>query len=122
MFQNLSEAGFLNQPDGMPLNGGLALRSQSQNVLIEPSCCADLGNVADWRKAVGYRGAEWRTLWIGHPWLLVCDPQSLPTSTVDRCHRENADAHCTRQSAHGTVAADTLKSGATADRTPIKIM
>jgi hypothetical protein len=71
IFQNLLEAGFLNQPDGMPLNGGLALRSQSQNVLIQPSCCADLGNVVDWRKAAGYRGAEWQPLWIGHPWLLV---------------------------------------------------
>lgn len=71
IFQKLSEKGFVDQPDGTPLLGGLALRSQSQNVLIEPTCCADLGNVADWRKAAAYRQAEWRTLWIGHPWLSV---------------------------------------------------
>jgi hypothetical protein len=71
IFRNLSERGLFDQPDDLPLDGGLALRSQSRNVLIQPACCADLGNVADWRKAVGYRQAEWQTLWIGHPWLLV---------------------------------------------------
>jgi hypothetical protein len=83
IFQKLSENGFVDQPDGTALLGGLALRSQSQNVLIEPTCCADLGNVADWRKAAAYRQAEWQTLWIGHPWLsvryhaprlIICDP------------------------------------------------
>jgi hypothetical protein len=58
-------------PDWGPLNGGLALRCRSQNVLVEPGCCADLGNAAGWRDAAGYREAEWRTLWIGHPWLSV---------------------------------------------------
>lgn len=58
-------------PDWGPLNGGLALRCQSRNVLIEPGCCADLGDVANWRQVVGCRQAEWQTLWIGHPWLSV---------------------------------------------------
>lgn len=67
--RNLSAMGLSGELDSLPLNGGLALRCQSQNVLIEPGCCADLGNVADWREVVGYKGAEWRVLWIGHPWL-----------------------------------------------------
>ena len=73
IFQNLSDRGFSCEAvaDFLPLNGGLALRCQSQNVLIEPRCCADLGNAADWRGAAGYRQAKWRTLWIGHPWLSV---------------------------------------------------
>jgi hypothetical protein len=58
-------------PDWGPLSGGLALRSRSQSVLIEPGCCADLGDAAGWRDVVGYREAGWRTLWIGHPWLSV---------------------------------------------------
>lgn len=51
------------------LNGGLALRCQSQNVLIEPGCCADLGCVANWRDIVGLRQAERQTVRIGHPCL-----------------------------------------------------
>ena len=47
------------------------MRCQSQNVLIEPGCCGDLGNVASWREAVGHRQPEWRPLWIGHPALSV---------------------------------------------------
>lgn len=70
-FRNLSQMGFSNEQEHLPLDGGFALRCGSQNVLIEPTCCADLGNLADWRDAVHYRRAEWRTLWIGHPWLSV---------------------------------------------------
>jgi hypothetical protein len=69
IFQNLSEIGFSIDLDCLPLDGGLVLRCQSQNVLIEPGCCGDLGNVASWRKVVGYRQAEWHPLWIGHPSL-----------------------------------------------------
>jgi hypothetical protein len=71
LFQRLSEAGFSIGLECLPLDGGLALRCQSQNVLIEPGCCGDLGNVASWREVVGYRRAEWHPLWIGHPALSV---------------------------------------------------
>jgi hypothetical protein len=57
IFQKLSEAEFSIDLECLPLDGGLALRCQSQNVLIEPGCCGDLGNVASWRKVVGYRVA-----------------------------------------------------------------
>jgi hypothetical protein len=69
-FQNLEEAGFSVDLECLPLLGGLALR-QSQNVLIEPGCCADLGDVAGWREAVGHRRTEWRSLSLGHPWVSV---------------------------------------------------
>lgn len=52
------------------LEGGLALVSGGA-LLAEPTCCVDLGCVADWRKAAEYRGADWRMLWTGHPWLSV---------------------------------------------------
>jgi hypothetical protein len=69
LFQNLSEIGFSIDLESMPLAGGLALRCQSQHVLVEPGCCGDLGNIASWRKVVGYRQAKWHLLWIGHPSL-----------------------------------------------------
>jgi len=69
IFQQLSEAGFSIDLECLPLDGGLALRCRSQNALIEPGCCGDLGNVAGWRNAVGYRQGEWHPLWIGHPSL-----------------------------------------------------
>lgn len=70
IFQNLQEAGFSVDLECLPLLGGLALR-QSQNVLIEPGCCADLGDIARWREAVGYRQAEWHNVSNGHPWVSV---------------------------------------------------
>ncbi len=73
IFQNLWEKGFSCEPDCMlPLDGGLAFRCQSQNVLIVPGCCADLGEASStWRDGVGYRRAEWRPLSMGHPCLSV---------------------------------------------------
>lgn len=71
IFQKLSEAEFSIDLACLPLDGGLALRCQSRNVLIEPGCCADLGDVAGWRKAVGYRQTKWQNLSNGHPWLSV---------------------------------------------------
>jgi hypothetical protein len=67
-FRNLSEAGFAIDLECMPLLGGLALRHQSQ-VLIEPGCCADLGDISGWRRAVGYRQAKWENVSNGHPWV-----------------------------------------------------
>ena len=60
----------LNDPDSRPvLNGGLALRSDEQGVFIEPTCCSDLGNTANWKEAASFEGEQWEMLWIGHPWL-----------------------------------------------------
>jgi hypothetical protein len=62
----------LSDPDGKPvLNGGLAVRCPTADVLIEPGCCADLGDVANWMEAANYRQTDWHPLWIGHPWLSV---------------------------------------------------
>lgn len=50
------------------LSGGYALVDGSE-VLLEPNCCGDLGNLSDWREALRRDGAEWEDLWIGHPQL-----------------------------------------------------
>jgi hypothetical protein len=58
-------------PDSKPvLNGGLALFSQDE-LIVQPTCCSDLRNLADWQRATAYRGTTWEMLWIGHPWLSV---------------------------------------------------
>lgn len=54
--------------EGVILDGGFALRDGAR-VMIEPTCCGDLGNLSDWRAAARYRGAEWQQVWIGHPWI-----------------------------------------------------
>ena len=62
----------LSDPDCKPvLNGGLTLRCPTHDLLIEPGCCADLGDAINWRQAAAYKQAEWQMLWIGHPWLSV---------------------------------------------------
>ena len=59
----------LNDPDLRPiLNGGLVLISNNE-VEIEPNCCGDLGDIANWKEAASFRRADWEMLWIGHPWL-----------------------------------------------------
>lgn len=58
-------------PDCKPvLDGGLALLTGTE-VIVEPTCCVDLGSLADWRQASAYRERDWQMLWIGHPWLSV---------------------------------------------------
>ena len=52
-----------------PLEGGIALRCRSHELLIEPSCCTSLRDYEEWRAAARYRESEWAMLWIGHPWL-----------------------------------------------------
>lgn len=61
---------FSNSDSKPVLMGGLALRSHNR-VLIAPSCCGDLGNLSEWKDTVVYRQPEWKTVWIGHPWISV---------------------------------------------------
>lgn len=71
-FQEWGGIDSLSDPDCQPvLNGGLALQCPTSDVLIQPGCCADLGDAKNWKEAAEYRGSEWQMLWIGHPWLSV---------------------------------------------------
>src|SRR5262245_25025390 len=49
-----------------PLYGGLALYCKSENVVIEPGCCANLSDAARWHEVVDYKEAAWWPLPIGH--------------------------------------------------------
>lgn len=53
------------------LNGGLALHCSTGDLLIPPGCCCDLDNVRDWKEGAAYRRAEWKMVWIGHPWISI---------------------------------------------------
>ncbi len=76
----LSESGIPGFPDAdgeiedclqeavSALSGGYALMDGSE-VLVEPSCCGDLGNLAEWQKVPHTDDSEWHDLWIGHPQL-----------------------------------------------------
>jgi hypothetical protein len=58
--------------DSIPaLDGGLALCGADGEVLVEPTCCADLDNLSEWQVAARHRGREWQAVWIGHPWVSV---------------------------------------------------
>lgn len=72
IFQKWGGIAVLSDPDCRPvLDGGLALRCRPHDQWVEPGCCADLGDAANWREAAAYRQPEWQMLWIGHPWLSV---------------------------------------------------
>ncbi len=69
------------------LNGGLALSAVEQDVLIEPTCCSDLGDMANWQVAASWEKEEWEMLWIGHPWLSVKFQQ--PSLILSDLHESN---------------------------------
>jgi hypothetical protein len=83
VFDGWGGVSILDDPDSRPvLNGGLALSSDDFGVICEPTCCSDLGDIANWKEAATYEGSEWAVLWIGHPhlsmkfrkpWLLLSD-------------------------------------------------
>lgn len=50
-----------------PLRGGYALQRGAE-LLVEPGCCGDLGNLSEWHRAVDAADDSWASLWIGHPW------------------------------------------------------
>lgn len=54
--------------EGVILDGGFAL-CEGDRVMRKPTCCGDLGNLSERRKAARYRGTEWQQVWIGHPWI-----------------------------------------------------
>jgi hypothetical protein len=108
IFRNLSGAGLTIDLECMPLLGGLALRNQSK-VLIEPGCCADLGDIDGWRQTVGYRQAKWQNVSNGHPWvsarydaprLILSDPHE------GKCPPTARWAICPDQLRDALVAAD----------------
>ena len=52
------------------LAGGFVLMA-GQGVLVEPGCCCDLSNLAEWAQAAHALDGSWKMLWIGHPWRSV---------------------------------------------------
>lgn len=60
----------LNAPEFEPfLYGGFAFNSQKLRHIIEPSCCGELKDLSEWKRAASLDDPEWEILWIGHPWL-----------------------------------------------------
>lgn len=107
IFHDLMQTGFDIDLECMPLLGGLALRSQSQ-VLVVPGCCADLGDLAGWRNAVDHRQVEWRSVSNGHPWVLArYDPPRLILSEPQEGSHAPKQlwAVCPDQLRHATAAA-----------------
>ena len=51
------------------LSGGFVL-SHTHGAIL-PSCCGDLGNLAEWQMAADHVAADWKDVWIGHPWTHV---------------------------------------------------
>jgi len=68
-----------------PLYGGLALYCKSENVVIEPGCCADLSGEARWHEVVDYKEAAWWPLPIGHPtqWVQYRAPRLIISSVQE---------------------------------------
>ncbi|MEZ4310757.1 MAG: hypothetical protein R3F14_22160 [Polyangiaceae bacterium] len=50
-----------------PFSGGFVLYGDAEPILL-PSCCGDLGNIDEWKKAAAQRTDSPEMLWVGHPW------------------------------------------------------
>lgn len=49
-----------------PLRGGVALLD-GDRVVLEPGCCADLGDLSEWQKITTRDSPAWELFWTGHP-------------------------------------------------------
>ena len=52
------------------LCGGLAL-VEGERPVVEPQCCGDLANIANWDEVARHSDSSWNRYWIGHPHLPV---------------------------------------------------
>ncbi|MFC7772407.1 hypothetical protein [Flavobacterium sp. GCM10027622] len=48
--------------------GGIVV-SDDNVLLIEPTCCGDIGNMKEWESIFDEKSNGWIQLWIGHPWI-----------------------------------------------------
>lgn len=53
------------------LSGGFCLIDENAKLWLEPTCCGDLGTLADWVTVAASPPTAWSMLWIGHPWVHV---------------------------------------------------
>jgi len=48
--------------------GGIVMKTKDK-FPIEPTCCGDIGNLYEWEEIFESANADWKQLWIGHPWI-----------------------------------------------------
>lgn len=48
------------------ITGGIVIKQYGE-VIIEPRCCGDIGNLKNWENIFSRKTEEWKELWIGHP-------------------------------------------------------
>lgn len=53
--------------EGIYIHGGVILKKDNE-VLIQPTCCVDFGDIQNWF-AIENAKNSWSQLWIGHPWV-----------------------------------------------------
>ena len=53
----------------LAFDGGIALEKDNK-IYIRPMCCSDMSDLKNWQDLLTNSSAEWKTLWIGHPWVL----------------------------------------------------
>lgn len=53
----------------LAFDGGIALEKDNK-IYIRPMCCSDMSDLKNWQNILTNSSAEWKTLWIGHPWVL----------------------------------------------------
>ena len=50
------------------LIGGIVAKLDDE-IIIEPQCCSDIGNLYEWEEIFETEKNVWKNLWIGHPWI-----------------------------------------------------
>lgn len=48
--------------------GGIVVNVGTEYPIV-PTCCGDLGNIAEWESIASKATEKWQDLWIGHPWV-----------------------------------------------------
>lgn len=50
------------------IKGGISI-IENEILIIEPTCCGDIGNLNEWENIFENKSNTWHQLWVGHPWL-----------------------------------------------------
>ncbi len=67
--EDLSEEELSNLEESVHcIEGGIVIIDEN-NVIIEPRCCTDLGDLSGWEDIFSKEENNWEQLWIGHPWI-----------------------------------------------------
>ncbi len=65
----LKDTNLDNDEEILSFEGGIAIQFGEVNIV--PQCCSSIGDCENWNKVIFDETIDWKSIWIGHPWIFV---------------------------------------------------